>query len=168
MAELAKLVGVTGAAPYRHFADRNSLMAELARRGFELFGQRLAGAWNNGQPDAVSALSRMGSAYLGFAREEPGLYSAMFGNVGPLADPQAGAAADRALALLRIACDAVLRARGGSPDQARNLAFEIWSISHGVAMLTLAGHLNAGDAGSDPSNILQSAIGGLLAAAAHR
>src|ERR1700761_3250260 len=80
LAEAAKLVGVTAAAPYRHFADRNDLMGELARRGFELFGERLLGAWDDGRPDPRHALHRMGRAYLAFARADPGLYTAMFGN----------------------------------------------------------------------------------------
>ena len=168
LAELAKLVGVTSAAPYRHFSDRNALMAELARRGFELFGQRLAGAWNNGIPDPKAALGRMGAAYLAFAREEPGLYSAMFSNVGALAAPDAGAAADKALTLLRIACDAILRANGGRPDGAHSLAYEIWAMSHGVAMLTLAGHLTGAADGSDPAQILNDAISGLIATSARR
>ncbi len=37
LSEAAKMVGVTAAAPYRHFSDRNDLMSELARRGFESF-----------------------------------------------------------------------------------------------------------------------------------
>lgn len=168
LAELAKLVGVTGAAPYRHFTDRNAVMTELARRGFELFGQRLAGAWDNGRPEPVSALKRMGAAYLAFAREEPGLYSAMFSNVGTLAAPDAGAAADKALALLRIACDAVLRTRGGNPANARQLAFEIWAMSHGVAMLAIAGHLNPASDDCDPVTILENAAAGLIETAARR
>lgn len=168
LAELAKLVGVTAAAPYRHFTDRNALMTELARRGFELFGQRLAGAWDNGRPDPIIALKRMGAAYLAFSREEPGLYGAMFGNVGALATPEAGAAADKALALLRMACDSVLRVRGGNPAQARQLAFEVWSLSHGVAMLAIAGHLESSNDDCDPALILESAVAGLIETAARR
>ena len=55
LAEAAKRVGVTGAAPYRHFADRNALIGELARRGFEIFGENLARAWDDGRPDARAA-----------------------------------------------------------------------------------------------------------------
>ena len=167
-AELAKLVGVTGAAPYRHFSDRNAIMTELARRGFDMFGQRLAGAWDNGKPDARTALKRMGGAYLAFAREEPGLYSAMFSNVGSLAAPEAGASADKALALLKLACETVLRARGGSADEAQKLALEVWSVSHGVAMLALAGHLDPANPGCDPAEILDGATTGLFEAASRR
>src|ERR1043166_1638725 len=59
-AEAARAAGVSPAAPYRHFRDRDALMADVARRGFELFEQRLAAAWNGGRPAPLAALERMG------------------------------------------------------------------------------------------------------------
>ena len=154
LAEAAKLVGVTGAAPYRHFSDRNALVAELAKRGFETFGQQLASAWDEGRPDPMTAFRRMGTAYLAFAREEPGLYMAMFGNVATLSNKEPGAAADKALDILRQAAASVLRQFGASEAGVKNLAFQIWGASHGVAMLALSGHLSAAQ-GCDPEPILQ-------------
>lgn len=151
LAEAAKRVGVTAAAPYRHFSDRNDLMGELARRGFELFGQRLAGVWDEGRPDPRSALRRMGGAYLAFARAEPGLYAAMFVNAkAPGISPAWGGVAGLALDGLHRATAAVLGETGQNALAARQLAFELWSLSHGVAMLTLAGHL-------DPASLIDHA-----------
>ena len=166
LAEAAKRVGVTPAAPYRHFADRSELLGELAQRGFDIFGQRLSNAWDEGKPDAMTALRRMGMAYLAFAQEEPGLYMAMFGNARTLDAPAAGHAATQALETLRRAAAAVLAENGRTNADARKLAFEIWSMSHGVAMLTLSGHLGPDDHGSSPRDILQSAVDALVAAAA--
>lgn len=167
LAEAAKLVGVTPAAPYRHFADRTALLAELARRGFEQFADELAAAWDAGTPDPVAALKRMGEAYLAFARREPGLYAAMFGSVATLDAPGPGAAADRALETLRRAAQAVL-SRYGAPGDARALAFEIWSLSHGVAMLTVSGHLAPERAGCDPSLVLAGAAASVVEGAIRR
>ena len=165
LAEAAKRVGVTAAAPYRHFPDRNALMAELARQGFLTFGQRLAAAWNGGQPRALDGLARMGNAYLAFAHDEPGLYTAMFENVGALATPESGAAADKALAIFRQAAAAVLREAGAREDGARDLALGIWSLSHGVAMLAAGGHLNPQNPGCDPGQILAGGVEALVARA---
>ena len=77
-AEAARWAGVSPAAPYRHFRDRDELIANVALRGFEEFKLALARAWNGGRPDALTAFDRLGSAYLGFARAEPAYYSAMF------------------------------------------------------------------------------------------
>ena len=70
-AEAARFAGVSPAAPYRHFRDRDELLANVALRGFILFEATLTRAWNDGQPDAFAAFERMGRAYLEFARTEP-------------------------------------------------------------------------------------------------
>lgn len=56
-AEAARWAGVSPAAPYRHFRDRDELLANVARRGFEAFEQTLARAWDNGRPDPMTARS---------------------------------------------------------------------------------------------------------------
>jgi len=165
LAEAAKRVGVTAAAPYRHFADRDDLMGELARRGFALFGQRLAGAWDDGKPDPRQALRRMGSAYLAFARSEPGLYAAMFvDSKRPAISPAWGGVAGMAFDRLNYATSAVLGELGPDSAEARRLAFEIWSLSHGVAMLSLAGHLDPAR-GDDPAAVLDRAADALVESA---
>src|SRR5947208_2882703 len=70
-AEAARWAGVSPAAPYRHFRDRDELLADVARHGFEQFEPMLAGAWGAGSPDVFTAFNRMGKAYLQFARKEP-------------------------------------------------------------------------------------------------
>jgi len=77
-AEAARFAGVSPAAPYRHFRDRDELLANVSLRGFALFEAALTRAWNDGQPNAFAAFERMGRAYLEFARTEPAYYSAMF------------------------------------------------------------------------------------------
>src|SRR5450631_2516991 len=77
-AEAARSAGVSPAAPYRHFRDRDDLLIDVARRGFDLFAQALAQAWSAGHPDPFAAFERIGRAYLEFARTEPAYYSAMF------------------------------------------------------------------------------------------
>jgi AcrR family transcriptional regulator len=168
LAEAAKLAGVTAAAPYRHFSDRNALLSELARQGFDLFGQRLKGAWNNGRPDPAAAMARMGTAYLGFAREEPGFYSAMFGNAQALVPPSTGLPAQTSFLVLETAAAAVLKHRGASPLGARRLAHEIWALSHGVAMLMLAGYLVLGNGDCDPETVLDGGTASLVDMAAQR
>src|SRR5712675_2671894 len=77
-ADAARSAGVSPAAPYRHFRDRDELIADVARRGFVRFEAELDQAWNNGLPDPFTAFTRVGKAYLAFARSEPAYYSAMF------------------------------------------------------------------------------------------
>jgi AcrR family transcriptional regulator len=167
LAEAAKRVGVTGAAPYRHFADRQDLMGELARRGFDLFGERLSGAWDEGRPEPRVALKRMGHAYLNFATAEPGLYTAMFDNAHSLQGRAVHFVANKAFDGLTRAAAGVILAGGGDPADIRRLALEIWALAHGTAMLTLAGHFDPAR-GDDPAAILERGAEALIATALRR
>ncbi len=165
LAEAAKLVGVTAAAPYRHFSDREDLMGELARRGFEQFAVRLSAAWDAGRPDPMTAFRRMGTAYLGFAKEEPGLYTAMFSNAANLKPAETGAAGQSALDILIGASAVVLQHSGASVRGARTLAMQIWTLSHGAATLMLGGHLDAANPDCDPHEILMRSVTALVQSA---
>src|SRR5262245_7543826 len=70
-AEAARWAGVSPAAPYRHYRDRDELLADVARRGFEQFEAALTKAWDDGRPEPFRAFDRLGKAYLAFARTEP-------------------------------------------------------------------------------------------------
>jgi hypothetical protein len=85
----------------------------------------------------------------------------MFGNVQTLAASAPGAAADAALETLRRASAAVLRSHGAPDSAARDLAFQIWAYSHGVAMLAVSGHL-AASKGCDPAAIHQQGTANLV------
>jgi len=137
VADAARAAGVSSAAPYRHFRDREALLAEVARRGFELFEAQLSSAWQHGQPDPITAFGRMGAAYLGFARAEPAYYAAMFeAGVPSDVDPALRLAGDRAFAVVRDAAERVVALV--PPIQrppALMVALHIWSLAHGIASL---------------------------------
>src|SRR5271169_3272238 len=136
-AEAARFAGVSPAAPYRHFRDREELLANVALRGFEQFEAALARAWDDGRPDPFAALHRLGKAYLEFARTQPAFYSAMFEAGIPVgADPALRAASDRAFAVLRSAADKLCAAMPSADrPPALMVALHIWSMAHGVASL---------------------------------
>src|SRR5438105_7608436 len=77
-ADAARWAGVSPAAPYRHFRDRDELLASVALRGFQQFEAALTRTWDDGRPNPFAAFDRLGKAYLAFARSEPAYYSAMF------------------------------------------------------------------------------------------
>ena len=136
-AEVARAAGVSPAAPYRHFRDRNALVAEIARRGFERFAGELEAAWNQGKPDPVTAIENCGKAYLRFARREPASYAAMFDSgLPPDADPALLVASDQAFAVLRRAAEVAcgLQRKGTRPPPLM-VALHIWALAHGIASL---------------------------------
>ena len=136
-AEAARQAGVSPAAPYRHFRDRDDLLADIARIGFERFAEDLSGAWNDGKPEPITAFTNVGKAYLAFARTQPGYYAAMFeAAIPPGASPELGAAADRAFAILRSAAEIVSsRLPREERPPALMMALHVWSLSHGIASL---------------------------------
>jgi AcrR family transcriptional regulator len=136
-ADAARWAGVSPAAPYRHYRDRDALLADVAMRGFEAFTAALAKAWNDGKPDVLAAFDRLGKAYLDFAKREPAYYSAMFEAGVPLdSDPKLREISDRAFAVLRDAAErlvAMLPQKGRPPPLM--VALHIWSMTHGIASL---------------------------------
>ena len=108
-AEAARAAGVSPAAPYRHYRDRDALMADVAARGFAAFEVKLTAAWNGGKPNASTAFERLGRAYLDFARREPAQFAAMFESGLAFATfPELHTAGDKAFNVLRDACTALI------------------------------------------------------------
>jgi AcrR family transcriptional regulator len=136
-AEAARSAGVSPAAPYRHFRDRDELLANVALRGFGQFEAALTTAWDGGRPDPFAAFERMGKAYLAFARTEPAYYSAMFEAGVPLdINSDLRQAGDRAFAVLRIAAEALISTLpSASRPPALMVARHVWALSHGIASL---------------------------------
>ena len=157
LTEAARLAGVSPAAPYRHFRDREALLAELARNGFERFAAKLDIAWNNGIPTPLSAFENLGRAYLAFAREEPASYAVMFeAGLGVSNDDQLKAATDRAFDVLQRAASALCRAL---PPQQRPpvklMSLHIWALSHGVADLFVEARPGVAKLPLPPEQILE-------------
>ncbi len=159
-ADAARGAGVSPAAPYRHFRDRDALMADVARRGFDEFTAALAKAWDDGKPDVMSAFDRLGKTYLDFAKREPAYYSAMFEAGVPLeADPQLREAGEKAFGVLRAAAEklvALMPAQGRPP--ALMVALHIWSMTHGIASLFARGDAARRTLPMAPEELLEAAV----------
>ena len=159
-ADAARSAGGSSAGPYRHFRDREALLADVARRGFELFEAALNHAWNDGRPDPYAAFENVGRAYLTFSRNEPAHYSAMFEAGVPLdADPGLRDAANRAFEGLRRASE-LLCAR--LPQEKRPpalmMSLHIWALSHGIASLFARGDAGRRALPMAPEELLEAGV----------
>ena len=159
-ADAARSAGVSSAAPYRHFRDRDALIADVARRGFELFAAHLDRAWNDGRPDPFIAFENIGRAYLTFARDEPAYYSAMFeAGLSFDDDPALRQTADRSFTVLRHASE-TLCARL-SPEKrppALMMSLHVWALSHGIASLFARGDGGRRRLPMTPEDLLEAAM----------
>jgi AcrR family transcriptional regulator len=160
-AEAARSAGVSPAAPYRHFRDRDELLASIAERGFNQFEAALNAAWDDGRPDTPTAFERLGRAYLQFARDEPASYSAMFESGLPVDDyPALNAAGERAFMVIRGAAErlAALTPPCVSRPPAMMMALHIWSMSHGIASLFARGDGARRKLPMTPEDLLEAGV----------
>ena len=140
--EVGQRLGVSRTALYRHFSDKSSLLAAVARDGFQRFAAALRQGWEEGGP-SLRGFELMGVAYVRFAVENPSHYRVMFGDyrrlcaVDPDLQADAGASFDVLLqALITLQAAGAIRR-----DEPRQLALFVWSVVHGVAMLAIDGQL---------------------------
>lgn len=146
--EAARRAGVSHNAPYRHFVDRDALLAALAADGFAELGRALESAGAQG-PRA------RGEAYVRFALERPQRFRLMFGGTLRLdAHPELREAASRTYQALVRAFEPV----AGQRDAA-TAATAAWSLVHGLAQLMLDGHLGAARAGRDADTFVREVLG---------
>ncbi|MEA3192496.1 MAG: hypothetical protein QOD26_829 [Betaproteobacteria bacterium] len=113
--DLARRAGVSHSAPYRHFADRQALLAALADEGFGLLAAELEGrAWRE-----------QATAYVRFALANPQRFRLMFENGGS--------------EMLRAKIEAA------AGPEARSAAHATWALVHGLSQLILSGHFAGAD-----------------------
>ena len=130
--ELARVVGVSAAAPYRHFDNKTALLEALAVTGFRDFALAVDAAARDVAP--TDRLDAMGRAYVKFALEHGNLFRLMFSpELKRDARPTLRMAADAAFASLRIAT--------ASEGDGRIAALKAWAQVHGLAVLLLDGQI---------------------------
>ena len=159
-ADAARSAGVSAAAPYRHYRDREALLADVAREGFQRFEAMLNTGWNGAKPDPMTAFGNVGKAYLAFARAEPAYYAAMFeSGLPPNLNPDLRAASERAFGVLRGAADTLctqLPAHRRPP--ALMMSLHVWSLSHGIASLFARGDSGRRTLPMTAEELLESAM----------
>lgn len=138
----AQLAGVSAAAPYRHFADRNALLAGVLSEGFHELQGALQAA-REAQPDPVTAYLAVGRAYIAFADAHRQLYRLMFGvECNKLMYPTLLAAGQAAFSEVLQAATACQAAGLTGSRSAADVALAGWAVVHGIAALHVDGILN--------------------------
>lgn len=135
--ELARRLDVSHAAPYRHFADKDALLAAIAQQGFELLAGDLEDAAAGHPDEPLRQLADTGWAYVRFALHQPQHFQVMFGvsAVDQAAFPDLHAAGQRAFDVLLRVIERGQRAGSVVPGEPYELAVSAWAQVHGLAML---------------------------------
>jgi AcrR family transcriptional regulator len=126
-------------APYNHFDDKEALLAELARTGFERLAAAVA---EGGKPTDEIALERAADAYIRSAQSAPAMFRLMFSRelVDLARFPEAAAAGAASFGNL-----AAIIAAFAPPERVEELSLAAWSLVHGYASLCIETGLEAED-----------------------
>jgi AcrR family transcriptional regulator len=139
--EVARRAGVSHNAPYRHFRDRDDLMAAVAAEGFRELTQAMLEA-ATAKSDALERLKRAGLGYVRFALRRPEHFTVMFdAPVAKRKHPDSAAAAEQAFSTLLgfvKGCQDTGRLPSGD---VRQFALLAWTMVHGIAKLAITGRL---------------------------
>ena len=135
-------LGVSRSALYRHFADKQSLLATVGKEGFGTLRQALADAWEeNGR--GRMGFEAMGRAYVQFAVAHPSHYRVMFGGFLESAAKDDHFVVE-AKAAFQVLVDALIeqqKAGGIRRDDPVQMARFVWAVVHGTAMLVIDGQV---------------------------
>lgn len=134
----ARRAGVSTAAPYRHFTDKDALLSAVAAVGYRELAAELTAAC--AAPTTAEDFTAVAIAYIRFALNRPGLFRTMFAEPCDPSDPERLAATT---AIHEYVRSIVRTAFPGADEEA--LATALWSMVHGLAFLYLHGKFDANE-----------------------
>lgn len=137
--ELAREVGVSHAAPRRHFPDRQALLDALAESGFERLGAELRAAVDGAGGEFVPRLEAMAGAYVEFATEDSALLELMFAGKHRPGAEFLEAAAERAFSVM---LEVILQGQAEGylePGDPERVGLVLFATVQGIAALVTGG-----------------------------
>jgi len=164
--KLGRQLGVTPGAPYRHFEDKDALLAALATVGFQRLRQTMLGA-QEGALDAEDRLRRAGVGYLEFASKHPELFRLMFGWMPAREAPELNESGGAAFAVLEETL-AACEGEGLLSTSTREAGLLAWSSVHGAAFLLIDDGLKLCDLAPDPKEVANRLHDGVWAGIGRR
>lgn len=148
--ELARVVGVSAAAPYRHFDSKTALIEALAIIGFQRFSTIMGAVERDSAPP--QRIAAMGQAYVQFAQANPNLFRLMFSSeIKRCERPSLKLVADVAFDTLRAVTEAL------PAGDKRVAALRAWAQVHGLALLLLDGQITL-QAGEDETALIATIV----------
>jgi AcrR family transcriptional regulator len=159
--EVGRLAGVSHNAPYKHFADKTALLAEIATRQLQSLARQLDRASHRARSD-MAAMQAVAVVYVRWASRHPERFKLTFSGL-PSDDPDLAAAATSArLAFFRPFAHA---ARHGTlAIEAERAALLAWTIAHGAVDLDLSGHLRKDGTRTTPQRLVTDLVALMTAA----
>jgi AcrR family transcriptional regulator len=160
--QVARRVGVSHAAPYRHFADKEALLAVVAEEGFRTFTEYLQTAVDAAADDPIQQFLGCGQAYVRYALENPTHYRLMFSDFSFYENrfESLNAVADGSFEVIVNVITTGQKQGFFRAGEARTIALGAWTQVHGLALLLLAGRL--GTQSSEAIDHMTDALGRIM------
>ena len=146
-------LGVSRTALYRHFSDKQALLAAVGREGFRMLRLALTDAWDQ-HGRGREGFEAMGMAYVNFAVTHPSHYRVMFGRFVESCAKDT-AFVEEATSAFQVLVDSLVEQQQAGlvrKDDPLLLARLIWSFVHGIAMLVIDGQFRGVDETGDALN----------------
>jgi len=145
MRALGQRLGVSRAAPYRHFEDKDALLVAVAAAGFDRLGERLRDIGAGAPRSSVDRVRRMGEEYVRFALENPAQYRLMYGKdaLARQDHPELRTAGNSLFEQLVEIFRAYQKSGRVKRQDARAQAYVAWGAVHGLASLLIDGQIMA-------------------------
>ena len=139
--EVARRAGVSHNAPYRHFRDKDELIAAVAAQGFRELTAAMRDAGKE-QDTAIGRLQHCGLAYVSFALRRPEHFTVMFDVPASKTDyPDCAEAGEESFGTLVRFIEGAQQEGQLPPDDTLRRALEAWALVHGIAKLAIAQRL---------------------------
>jgi AcrR family transcriptional regulator len=154
---LAKMTGVTQAAPYSHFRDKDDLLAAVAETGFQRLALQMVEA-ATGHNGVQPRIEKLVAAYIRFAMANKPLFRLMFGRelAEMKAYPTLAMTAGKSYSLM----SAVLSKTGAPAEEVRFMSVAVWSLCHGLTTLIIDDKINVEQFGAaDLDAFVQRTVG---------
>jgi AcrR family transcriptional regulator len=152
---VARVAGVSAAAPYHHFADKQALLNAVAGEGYAALRSEMLARMAK-QTDPVARLDASGVGYVVFAIENPALFRLMFGGDGKQLSTDAALTKARQLAYGVLQSAVAEQSPDGTADPLTCL--RLWALVHGIAKLILEGGIKPSDYGLSSSEALAARL----------
>lgn len=165
LSDACRLAGVSTAAPYKHFRDKDEILQEIVKQGFDTLAERSIAACRAAGEGTLPGILALGEEYLRFARTETAVFRLMFGHNEAVKQVEDVSAHGRACFTnvtdqVRLYCE---RNHKHDVDDARVIALSLWTFVHGAASLDIDKDYEKVAPGLDVSALIASVAPSLLA-----
>ena len=163
MAEAAASAGVSAAAPYRHFVDKEELLRAVRDLAILGLGHAAADTASQHPAGSIESILAMGHTYLGYAREKRAFFSLMWEDRGDIAERRDNVNEEHGgfMVLVNLV-SAFCKTNGHESVNSLHLATQIWSMGHGIATLEANQLLDLFDRSIQPEALLDQSVRTML------